>query len=160
MRLPGPRKGLVTRACRKQCILHGQLILHPHSGTPVTAKTFPELLVELDILSNYSRHCVSHNNPCSESQFKTLKYAPSFPTGFADLQHARSYCEVFFSWYNAQHRNNRLGLLTPVTIHCRVTYHIQSALQYTVDHAYQRYPERLVNGKPRPLRIPDRVWIN
>ena len=41
-----------------------------------------ELLVFLGIGRSHSRPHVSNDNPFSESQFKTLKYCPTFRNGF------------------------------------------------------------------------------
>ncbi|SFJ49422.1 putative transposase, partial [Nocardioides psychrotolerans] len=49
---------------------------------------------------SHSRPHVSNDNPYSEAAFKTLKYAPVFPTNFGSLQDARSFCETFFTYYN------------------------------------------------------------
>ena len=56
---------LITSACQKQGIAPGQLTLHQDRGAPMTAKTFSQLLVDLDILASYSRPRVSDDNPYS-----------------------------------------------------------------------------------------------
>ena len=50
---------LVSGACQKQGIAPGQLTLHQDRGAPMTAKTFSQLLIDLDILASYSRPRVS-----------------------------------------------------------------------------------------------------
>ncbi len=50
---------LISSACQKQGITPGQLTLHQDRGAPMTAKTFSQLLVDLDILASYSRPRVS-----------------------------------------------------------------------------------------------------
>ncbi len=60
---------LVSGACQKQGIAPGQLTLHQDRGAPMTAKTFSQLLIDLDILASYSRPRVSDDNPYSESHF-------------------------------------------------------------------------------------------
>ena len=45
----------------------------------------------------------SNDNPFSESQFKTLKYCPQFPNRFKSIQHAETFCQKFFIWYNQEH---------------------------------------------------------
>ena len=125
----------------------------------MTAKTFSQLLMDLDILASFSRPRVSDDNPYSESQFKTLKYAPSYPERFTDPREARTYLQAF-SWYNTQHRHSGLGLLTPDTVHYGLTQQIQAARQQVLAHAYHNHPERFVNGKPQPPRVPEQVWIN
>jgi putative transposase len=68
---------LVCEACQKEGIAKEQLTLHQDRGAPRTAKTFSQLLVDLDVLASYSRPRVSDDNPYSESHFKTVKYAPA-----------------------------------------------------------------------------------
>ena len=153
-------KRLITNACNKQGIQPGQLTLHQDRGAPMTAKTFSQLLMDLDILASYARPRVSDDNPYSESQFKTLKYAPSYPGRFTGPQEARTYLQTFFSWYNTQHRHSGLGLLTPDTVHHGLTQQVQADRQSVLDQAYHNHPERFVKGHPRPPRVPDQVWIN
>ena len=153
-------KRLIASAGQKQGIQHGQLTLHQDRGAPMTAKTFSQLLMDLDILASYSRPRVSDDNPYSESQFKTLKYTPSYPGRFTDRQEARTYLQAFFHWYNTKHRHSGLGLLTPDTVHYGLTQQIQAVRQTVLDKAYHNHPERFVKGHPRPPRVPDEVWIN
>lgn len=153
-------KRLITNACAKQGIQPGQLTLHQDRGAPMKAKTFSQMLIDLDILASYSRPRVSDDNPYSESQFKTLKYAPSYPGRFTGPQEARTYFQAFFTWYNTQHRHSGLGLLTPDSVHYGRTQQLQAARQHVLDQAYHKHPERFVRGKPRPPHVPNEVWIN
>ncbi len=82
---------LVSGACQKQGIAPGQLTLHQDRGAPMTAKTFSQLLIDLDILASYSRPRVSDDNPYSESHFKTVKYAPAYPGRFCCPEDAQTY---------------------------------------------------------------------
>lgn len=124
-------KRLITNACAKQRIQPGQLTLHQDRGAPMKAKSFSQMLIDLDILASYSRPLVSDDNPFSESQFKTLKYAPSYPGRFTGPQEARTYFEGFFPWYNTQHRHSGLGLLTPDSVASVVSFSLTcSAVAY------------------------------
>ena len=138
-------KRLIASACQKQGIQPGQLTLYQDRGAPMTAKTFSQLMMDLDILASYSRPRVSDDNPYSESQFKTLKYTPAYPERFTDRQEARTYLQAFFHWYNTKHRHSGLGLLTPDTVHYGLTQQIQAARQTVLDKAYHNHPERFVN---------------
>ncbi len=153
-------KRLIGSACQKQGIQPGQITLHQDRGAPMKAKTFTQLLVDLDILASYSRPRVSDDNPYSESHFKTFKYAPSYPGRFRDPAEARQYCRAFFPFYNTQHRHSGLGLLTPEAVHHGRADEIQQARQCTLDAAYAAHPERFVGGPPKPPQIPTEVWIN
>ena len=151
---------LIHSACQKQDIEPGQLTLHQDRGGPMTAKTFSQLLIDLDILASYSRPRASDDNPYSESQFKTLKYAPTYPGRFSSTHNARTYFQTFFPWYNTQHRHSGLGLLTPDKVHYGLADEIQTARQQVLHKAFANHPERFVNGPPRPPRVPRAVWIN
>ena len=151
---------LVSGACQKQGIAPGQLTLHQDRGAPMTAKTFSQLLIDLDILASYSRPRVSDDNPYSESHFKTVKYAPTYPGRFCCPEDAQTYFRTFFAWYNTQHRHSGLGLLTPDAVHHGLTDELQATRQHVLDDAYSRHPERFVNGRPQPPKIPSEVWIN
>lgn len=151
---------LVSAACQKQGIVPGQLTLHQDRGAPMTAKTFSQLLVDLDILASYSRPRVSDDNPYSESHFKTVKYAPAYPGRFCCPKDAQTYFRNFFAWYNTEHRHGGLGLLTPDAVHHGLTDELQATRQHVLDDAYSRHPERFVNGRPRPPKVPSEVWIN
>ncbi|MBK5291847.1 MAG: transposase [Acidobacteriia bacterium] len=42
-----------------------------------------------------------------------MKYRPECPDCFGSKEHARSFCQQFFPWYNTEHDHSGLGLLTP-----------------------------------------------
>lgn len=156
----GLAKRLIRAACHKQGVEPGQLTLHQDRGAPMTAKTFSQFLVDLDILASYSRPRISDDNPYSESHFKTVKYAPTYPGRFSKPEDARAYFRVFFPWYNTQHRHSGLGLMTPENIHCGRAENLQIERQGVLDQAYARHPERFINGPPQAPKIPNEVWIN
>ena len=156
----GGAQRLIQAACRKQAIEPGQLTLHQDRGAPMTAKTFSQLLVDLEILASYSRPRTADDNPYSESQFKTVKYAPTYPGRFADPEQARTYLRSFFLWYNTQHRHSGLGLLTPEAVHQGRAEEFQAARQRILEDACTRHPERFVKGPPEAPKIPAEVWIN
>ena len=86
----GRGRRLIQAACLQQAIEPGQLTLHQDRGAPMTAKSFAQLLVDRDILASYSRPRTVDDNPYSESQFKTVKYARAYPGSFADPEQART----------------------------------------------------------------------
>ena len=57
------------------------------------------------------------SEPISGAQFKTLKYCPAFPGTFGSLHDARAFCDVFFTYYNNEHRHSGIGLYTPASVH-------------------------------------------
>jgi putative transposase len=151
---------LIRETCQKENIEEGQLTIHADRGTSMTSQTVAQLLAVLGVIKSHSRPQVSNDNPFSESQFKTLKYRPEFPQRFASYDHGLTFCREFFPWYNQQHRHWGLGLLTPATVHGGRSAEALAARQKTLSAAYDATPERFVQREPRPLRLPDAVWIN
>ena len=100
---------LIEESCRKQNVVPGQLTVHADRGPSMTSKPVALLLADLGLTKSHSRPHVSNDNPYSEAQFKTLKYHPAFPDRFGGLEHARSFCHEFFTYYNAEHRHSGLA---------------------------------------------------
>jgi len=103
---------------------------------------------------------VSYDNPSSESQFYTLKYRPEFPDRFDAIQDARCFCGPFFNWYNKEHRHTGIGMLTPSPVHHGQAQEacVQSAA--TLEQAFLENPHRFKGITPKPLALPEAVWIN
>jgi putative transposase len=151
---------LIRETCVKENIAEGQLTIHADRGTSMTSQTVAQLLAALGVVKSHSRPQVSNDNPFSESQFKTLKYRPEFPQRFASYDHGLTFCREFFPWYNQEHRHWGLGLLIPATVHSGHSAEALAARQKTLSAAYAATPERFVQREPRPLRLPEAVWIN
>jgi putative transposase len=151
---------LVRQTCRKQGIQAEQLTLHADRGSPMIARSLAMLLAELGVTKTHSRPYVSDDNPYSEAQFKTLKYRPDYPERFGCQIDARVWSRAFFAWYNHQHHHSALGLLTPADVHYGRAEEIIHHRQQVLQAAYQKYPERFVQGPPKPPELPAEVWIN
>jgi putative transposase len=151
---------LIDQTCAKQQISAGQLAIHADRGSSMTSKPVAFLLADLGITQSHSRPHVSNDNPFSESQFKTLKYRPAFPGEFGSIQDARAHCQVFFPWYNNQHRHSGLGLHTPADIHYGRASAVQAARASVLAAAYTAHPERFVLRPPAPPKLPAAAWIN
>jgi len=104
---------LIAETCAKHGILPGQLTLHADRGGAMRSKPVALLLADLGVTKTHSRPQVSNDNPFSEAQFKTLKYCPQFPERFGSIEDGRAFGQLFFPWYNQQHRHSGLGFLTP-----------------------------------------------
>ena len=128
-------------------------------GAPMTAKTFSQLMIDLDILASYSRPRVSDDNPNSESQCKTLIYAPSYPGRFTCPQEARNYFQAFFHWYNTHHRHSGSVLLTPDSVHHGLTQKLDAARQHVLDQGYHNDTERSVKGKRNCHAFPSKSGL-
>src|SRR5260370_1138278 len=153
-------KQFIAETCQKQGIVPGQLTLHMDRGAAMTAKPLAFLLADLSVTKTHSRPHTSNDNPFSESHFKTLKYRPEFPDRFGSQQDARSFCQQFFTWYNAEHHHSGLGLLTPDVVHHQRAEQVRNSRQITLNVAYATHPERFVRKPPQPPALPTEVWIN
>jgi putative transposase len=134
--------------------------IHADNGTSMTSKTVTDLLSDLKISRSHSRPHVSNDNPYSEAQFKTLKYCPAFPGSFETLSQARDFCDIFFAYYNNEHRHSGIGLHTPASVHDGTAWAIQARRQRTLDQACAASPIRFQGKRPLAPRLPARVWIN
>jgi len=151
---------LVADSCGQQGIVPDQLILHADRGSSMTSKTLALLLADLGVDKSHSRPYTSNDNPFSEAQFKTMKYRPDYPRRFGSQADARTWARPFFHWYNNQHRHTGLGLMTPATVHYGLAAEVTSQRRVVLQTAYEKHPERFVNGQPIPPKLPAAVWIN
>lgn len=151
---------LIRETIVKQGVLRDQLTIHSDRGPSMRSQTVAQLLATLGVIKSHSRPHVSNDNPFSESQFKTLKYRPEFPSRFDSFEHAKSFCTKFFDWQNHEHHHWGLGLLTPATVHYGNAQTVIAARQAVLNKAHYVHPERFVGRPPRPLTLPSQVWIN
>jgi putative transposase len=151
---------LIASTCEKQGIEKGRLTLHADGGPSMKSKPVELLLVDLGVDKTHSRPYTSNDNPYSEAQFKTLKYRPEFPSRFGSIQDARVFCREFFTWYNTEHRHSGIAYLTPEMVHCGHATDVMDARRVVLLKAYDAHPERFVKAAPRPLELPEAVWIN
>jgi len=153
-------KKLIKETTKKQSIKPGQLVIHADRGSSMTSKQVAFLLADLGVTKSHSRPSVSNDNPYSESQFKTMKYRPEFPDRFGSIEDARTFCQTFFPWYNTEHYHSGLGLLTPEDVHYGRAARIIEDREEVLMEAYERHPERFKGKIPKPMLLPDTVWIN
>ena len=153
-------RALIEAACERQGVGWEHLTVHSDRGKAMRSKLLADLLGELGVRRSFTRPHVSNDNPYSESQFKTLKYHPSFPERFGSIEDARSYLRAFFQWYNTKHRHSGIAMMTPEAVHTGHCQQVWKQRKETLATAYQRHPERFVKGEPAPREVPDQVWIN
>lgn len=151
---------LIGQTYLKQGVQPEQLTLHADRGSPMIAKSLALLLADLGVTKSHTRPYTSADNPYSEAHFKTLKYRPDYPQRFGSPADARAWGRAFFDWYNYQHHHSALGLLTPADVHFGRAEQILRQRQQVLQAAYEKTPERFVNGLPRPPKLPGAVWIN
>jgi putative transposase len=150
---------LIRQTVEKFQIQPGQLTLHADRGPSMRAKTVALLLADLGVTKTHNRPYTSSDNPYSESQFKTLKYNPSFPDRFGSPQDVRLFGHSFFDWYNNQHHHSGLALLTPAMVHFGQVEAVLQRRAAVLRAAYQAHPERFAR-LPLPKKPPSAVWIN
>ena len=153
-------RDLIEAALMEHGIDRDQLSLHADRGGAMTSKPVTQLLIDLGVARTHSRPKVSNDNPYSESNFKTLKYCPSFPGHFGSIQDAREFCTRFFAYYNHEHRHSAIGLHTPASVHYSDAIHIRKRRQQTLDTAYAANPDRFGNRPPTAPKLPSVAWIN
>lgn len=151
---------LIRETIEKQGVSEDQLTLHSDRGPSMTSHSVAQLLGLLGVTKSHSRPHVSNDNPFSESQFKTLKYRPEFPSRFGGYDDALSFCRDFFDWYNDEHYHTGIGLLTPSMLHYGSAEKVLLARHETRISAYEKHPERFVAGAPKRQEVPPAVWIN
>ena len=153
-------KALIAAALNEHGIDRDQLNLHADRGSAMTSKPVVQLLIDLGVARTHSRPKVSNDNPYSESNFKTLKYCPAFPSLFGSIQDARAFCTRFFDYYNHEHRHSGIGLHTPASVHTGEAIQIRQQRQKTLDRAYAANPDRFRNRPPIAPKLPTVAWIN
>ena len=151
---------LIEETIKKQSVQPGQLLIHADRGSSMTSKPVAFLLADLGVTKSHSRPSVSNDNPYSESQFKTMKYRPEFPDRFGSIEDARAFAQTFFPWYNTEHYHSGLALLTPEDVHYGRATSIIEARKEVLMVAYEKHPERFRGRIPKPMMLPDAVWIN
>ena len=139
---------LIHRTVEREGVTRDQLTLHADRGSSMTSKPVALLLADLGVTKTHSRPHVSNDNPFSEAQFKTLNYCPQFPGRFGSLEDGRAFGQVFFPWYNQDHRHSGLGFLTPAVVHVGQAPTVRAQRQQVLAAADTAHPERFVNGRP------------
>jgi putative transposase len=150
---------LIAQAVFDQGVGAGELTIHADRGSSMTSKTVTQLLADLGVLQSHSRPRQSNDNPYSESQFKTMKYFPTFPRRFANIASARRFCEDFFVFYNHEHRHSGIALHTPADVHHGRAEQVRAARQRVLDAAFVARPERF-RRRPQAPALAEETWIN
>ena len=151
---------LILAACLTHQVGREQLTVHADRGAAMTSKSVTQLLVDLGVTKTHSRPHVSDDNPYSESQFKTIQYAPRFPARLGSLQDAQALSGELLEWYNTEHRHSGIAMLTPAMVHRGEAASRLAARQVVLCAAYAAHPERFVLGLPQAGTLPEAVWIN
>lgn len=140
--------------CFREKIQRGQVTLHSDNGNPMKGASMLAMMQELGVARSLSRPAVSNDNPYSESQFKTLKCHPTYPSKpFADLTQARAWVTGFVNWYNEEHRHSGIGFVTPSQRHAGLDKSILKHREKVYAAARLRNPNRWSGGTRDWTRI-------
>jgi putative transposase len=151
---------LIRETYKRHNIQPGQLVTHADRGSAQKGKTVKQLLADLEVTPSFSRPRVSNDNPFSESQFRTLKYAPDFPGRFPSFDKALEHCRRFFNWYNNEHKHSGIALMTPADVFYGHADDVVARRQAALDAAYAQHPERFRSGPPKAAIPPATVYLN
>lgn len=120
-----------------------EVVLHSDNGSPMKGATMLATMQKLGVVPSFSRPSVSNDNPFSESLFKTLKYAPSYPTKpFESVEEARQWVAKFVHWYNHAHHHSGLKFVTPEQRHTGTDMALLEHRKSVYEKAKKRHPER------------------
>jgi putative transposase len=76
------------------------------------------------------------------------------------MEEARGFAQSFFPWYNSEHHHSGIGFLTPEQVHHGLTKQIVKERETVLKKAYEMNPDRFKKGLPKPMLLPESVWIN
>jgi len=134
---------LLTEICNREGIDQAQLCLHSDNGGPMKGATMLVTMQRLGIMPSFSRPSVSNDNPFSESNFKTMKYCPMFPTKpFESIEAATAWVESFVNWYNNRHLHSAIRFVTPESRHCGTDVAILENRISVYENAKSKNPSR------------------
>ena len=150
---------LFDQALSAHRIEPGRLVIHQDRGAPMIAHSYRDFLDDYGVRRSYSRPRVSNDNPYSEAQFKTMKYSPSYPGRFRDIDHARAWVCGFLAQY--KHRPHEgLAFYTPADVFEGRVAAVHAHRQAALDAYYAKHPERFPKGRPIAKTPPAKVCIN
>jgi hypothetical protein len=151
---------LITAACIREKVSRDTLTLHSDNGAPMRGATLLATLQRLGVMPSFSRPSVSDDNAFSEALFRTLKYAPWWPSKpFLTLDDAATWVADFVGWYNLEHLHSGIGFVTPDARHHGQDREQLEARRVVYERAKQEHPERWT-GATRAWSRPEQVSLN
>lgn len=133
---------LFEKICTSENIKPEQLILHSDNGGAMKGATMLATLQRLGVMPSFSRPRVSDDNPYSESLFKTVKYHHTYPNNFESIFEAKTWMQVFVSWYNEEHLHSGIKFVTPSKRHTGEDIAILENRKRVYEKAKEENPRR------------------
>jgi len=151
---------LVRKTCLAEGIHEEGLVLHSDNGSPMKGATMLATLQKLGVIPSFSRPSVSDDNPFSESLFRTLKYAPTYPSKpFESIDATREWVHDFVQWYNNEHRHSGIRYVTPNQRHQGEEMTVLENRKAVYQAAKEKNPTRW-SGQIRNWEPITEVWLN
>ncbi|WP_148281207.1 MULTISPECIES: DDE-type integrase/transposase/recombinase [unclassified Gordonia (in: high G+C Gram-positive bacteria)] len=135
-------------------------VIHSDNGSVMRSARLAQLCAAMNVTMSYSRPRVSNDNPYKESEFRTMKHRPSYPTTFDDIHSARDWVESYVDWFNREHHHRGLALFTPQSVHDGNWRRHHSVRTSTLNTYYAHNPDRFRHRRPSVHRPRSRVGIN
>ena len=148
---------VINRICKENNV--NSIKLHSDNGSPMKCANMLSTMQNLGVIPSYSRPSVSNDNPYSESLFKTLKYRPSYPSVFNEIDDANKWVSSFVAWYNTKHHHSGIKFVTPEQRHRGDDIKILERRKKTYQEAKKRNPLRWA-GNVRNWEREDIVKLN
>ncbi len=123
----------------------------------MVVKSAAQFDLDVRIAKSHSRPHTSNDNPCSYSDFRTMKYRPEVPERPGSIEHARRIVCALVDWRNEEHDHVDPALLHLVDVHNGRAAAIVTARRRVLDDAQARHPERFVRGRPIQ-KSPPTAW--
>ena len=152
---------MITRACEKENIIPGELILHADNGGPMKGARMLATLKDLGVKPSFSRPGVSDDNPISEALFGTLKRNRRYPQyGFEDIESARKWVDWFVNQYNNNHLHSGIKYVTPASRHNGLDRAILEERKRIYEEARSKNPKRWSQERTRNWSYIEEVVLN
>jgi putative transposase len=135
------------------------LTVHSDNGGAMTSTTMRKTLNKHHAAQSLIRPGVSNDNAQIESLFRTVKYGPTWPGVFTDIQHANTWFAQFVEAYNTEHHHTGLAGFTPAQVHDGTWQQVAHRRQATLDAAFLANPGRY-RHRPQVPTPPQRVTLN
>lgn len=116
--------------------------VHSDNGGAMTSSTMRKTLRAHSAAQSLIRPGVSNDNAQIESVFRTVKYGPTWPGAFNDIEHANTWFAQFVHAYNTEHHHSGLAGFTPAQVHDGSWHDVACCRQATLDAAYLAHPKR------------------
>ncbi len=151
---------LFVESCMRQDLDPEGLVLHSDNGSPMKGSTMLATLQWLGVVPSFSRPHVSDDNPYAEAVFRTLKYAPEYPSRpFLSIEEAQRWVDAFVRWYNTEHLHSGIRFVTPDQRHFGEEEDVLAHRQEVYEEAQRRNPQRW-SGAVRNWNPVEEVRLN